>query len=125
MTMISVVIPTHNRPEGLKASLDSLLAQTVAPTEVLVIDDGSNPPVSKNVFRNFPKSTKTVLLRNSTARGANNARNRGVRTAKGDFIAFLDDDDQFKKTKIEILISTIEINNKADVIYHPACIHMT
>lgn len=122
--MISVVIPSHNRPDGLMNSLESICSQTLLPREVIVIDDGSTPPISNNIFDGFPDAIKTVLLRNPIAKGANDARNRGVLKANGEFIAFLDDDDRFKLNKIEYLTSAIKKNPHIDVFYHPAHIHM-
>ena len=123
--MISIVLPTHNRPAELKAALDSLCAQSLLPGEVIVVDDGSTPAVSAaDIFGAFPESVSTILLRNPRAMGANHARNRGVRQATGEFIAFLDDDDRFKPHKLATLKRAVLEHKDVDVIYHPAHIHM-
>jgi glycosyltransferase involved in cell wall biosynthesis len=121
---ISVVIPTHNRPDGLRASLGSILRQSSLPDEVVVVDDGSSPAVDESIFEGFSPNVRCVLLTNVTSRGGNNARNQGVVAASGEFIAFLDDDDQFKEDKIKVLMQAIASNPDADVLYHPAHIHM-
>lgn len=121
---ISVVIPTHNRLAGLKNSLASLLRQTVLPDEVVVVDDGSQEPVPEAVFDSFPAGVKVKLLRNEKPMGGNNARNLGVLASTSDYIAFLDDDDAFKSNKIEELKKAVFVSNQADIIYHPAHIHM-
>lgn len=121
---ISVVIPTHNRREGLKASLQSLYEQTCLPDEIIVIDDGSSSAVNSSIFSIFPEEVKCVLLRNEIPKGGNNARNQGVMAAGGEYIAFLDDDDQFKPNKIEVLQAEITANPTVDIFYHPAHIHM-
>lgn len=121
---ISVVIPTHNRCKGLSAALRSVAHQTVWPSEVIVVDDGSQPEVSEEVFIGFPNAIHCILLRNNVPAGGNNARNRGVLAASSEYIAFLDDDDLFKPTKIEEVKRAILSNKKADIIYHSAHIHM-
>lgn len=121
---VSVVIPTHNRPAGLQDALASLLKQTVLPDEVVVVDDGSQEPVPKTIFDFFPAEVEVKLLRNEKPMGGNNARNRGVLASTSDYIAFLDDDDAFKPNKIEELKKAIYASNEADIIYHPAHIHM-
>ena len=94
---ISVVIPTHNRPEGLVRSLDSILNQTVMPEQVVIVDDGSTPSVSVDVFAAFPDSVRCTLLRNEKPQGGNNARNKGIIAAEGKYVAFLDDDSNFEQ----------------------------
>ena len=121
---VSVVIPTHNRPAGLQDALASLLKQTVLPDEVVVVDDGSQEPVPKTIFDFFPAEVEVKLLRNEKPMGGNNARNRGVLASTSDYIAFLDDDDAFKPNKIEELKKAILDGVNADIIYHPAHIHM-
>lgn len=123
-TKVSVVIPTHNRLAGLQDSLASLLGQTVLPDEVTVVDDGSKEPVPDTIFKSFPAQIIVKLLRNEKPMGGNNARNRGVLASTADYIAFLDDDDAFKPNKIEEVKKVIYDNQKADIIYHPAHIHM-
>src|SRR5690554_1147533 len=121
---VSVVIPTHNRPAGLQDALASLLKQTVLPDEVVVVDDGSQESVPKTIFDFFLAEVEVKLLRNEKPMGGNNARNRGVLASTSDYIAFLDDDDAFKPNKIEELKKAIYASNEADIIYHPAHIHM-
>ena len=122
---ISVIIPTHNRPGGLAAAVNSVFNQTLLPKELIVVDDGSTPPVSKEVFIGCPGGLSTKLLRNDSPKGANNARNRGIKEATGEWIAFLDDDDEFFPEKIDVISQAInEKGAPVDVIYHPAHIFM-
>ena len=119
--MITVVIPTHNRIDDLRRALQSVYAQTVVPDEVIVVDDGSKPAVPKTIFKDCPSEIMAKLLRNEIPQGANNARNRGLREAHGEIVAFLDDDDEFLAQKIEY-VKNAYAETKADVIYHPAII---
>jgi len=92
---------------------------------LIVVDDGSNPPVSEKVFAGCPSGLSKKLLRNDSPKGANNARNRGIRAARGEWIAFLDDDDEFFPEKIEVVSKAINKKvSPVDVIYHPAHIFM-
>jgi glycosyltransferase involved in cell wall biosynthesis len=90
--LISVIIPTYNRPERLAACLQAL-AQLDYPRdrfEVIVVDDGSPQPLD-GVAANFKKQCTLMLLRQEKT-GPATARNTGARQAKGDFFVFIDDD---------------------------------
>jgi glycosyltransferase involved in cell wall biosynthesis len=121
---ISVVIPTHNRPDGLQDAVKSIFVQTMLPKELIVVDDGSTPELTERVFKGAPADFITRLLRNDEPRGAPQARNRGILEASGEWIAFLDDDDAFFPEKIETITRVVQDNPDADLIYHPAEIHM-
>lgn len=122
--MISIVIPTHNRHLYLNNALRSIIRQSQLPEEVIVIDDGSTPPICQSIFDDFPQNVRCILLRNSTPQGANYSRNYGVNAATEKFIAFLDDDDIFLPEKVEILKSQISLNQHIDIFYHVAKINM-
>lgn len=123
-TFFSVVIPTRNRPAQLEKALQSVFAQTMNPKEVIVVDDGSQPPVSKHIFNQAPREIGTVLLRNDPPLGAAGARNVAVSVAKSPWIAFLDDDDQFFPEKLQTIAEAMVNNPEADLFYHPAKIHL-
>lgn len=122
--MISVVVPTHNRPDDLLRALRSLKAQSCPPREVIVVDDGSQPAVSAAAIDSVCPGMKVILIRNDSPAGANHARNVGVQAASSDWIAFLDDDDEFHEGKICRLIKEVSENPECDVIYHAAEIRM-
>lgn len=121
---VTVVIPTHNRSDGLDAAVKSVFNQTLLPKELIVVDDGSIPPVSEEVFYGCPSGLSTKLLRSESPKGANNARNRGIKEATGEWIAFLDDDDAFFIQKIEVVNNSIQNHPQADLFYHPAEINL-
>jgi glycosyltransferase involved in cell wall biosynthesis len=93
---VSAVMPCKNRPVLRERALESIAAQTVRPDEVVVVDDGSEPPIV--VSRSYPIPVKLIRQEN---RGPAAARNRGVREASGDWIAFLDSDDTWVPEKTE------------------------
>jgi glycosyltransferase involved in cell wall biosynthesis len=89
MSSISVVIPTRGRHHFLKQAIASVLAQTHAPTEIIVVDDGEG--AAEAVGNMHP----TITVLDNRQRGPVPARNMGVAHATGDCICFLDDDDWF------------------------------
>jgi glycosyltransferase involved in cell wall biosynthesis len=93
---VTVVVPTRNRPELLTRTVDSLLAQEGVDVHVLVVDDGSDPPVE----RLLPSRARVRVLRNETARGVAAARNRGAAEAVTSWVAFCDDDDLWTPDKL-------------------------
>lgn len=94
---VSVVIPCYNSASTLSQSVTSVLQQTYRPLEVIVVDDGSSDD-SVQVARSFGEPVVVVAKENG---GPASARNVGIRSSRGDFIAFLDSDDLFLPTKIE------------------------
>ncbi|MDT8307319.1 MAG: glycosyltransferase family 2 protein [Anaerolineae bacterium] len=86
---ISVVITSRNRRDSLRQTLASLEAQTVAPHEVIVVDDGSTDGTGEMLAAAFPD---VVYVRREQHGGPAAARNQGIRAATGDLIAFTDDD---------------------------------
>ena len=93
---VTVVVPTRNRPGLLACTVDSLLAQEGVDVHVLVVDDGSDPPVE----RQLPSGARVRVLRNETARGVAAARNRGAAEAANSWVAFCDDDDLWTPDKL-------------------------
>jgi len=95
----SVVVPTRNRNSFLADALRSVLSQTFRDFEVLVVDDGSAEDPEK-VVRGFA-DPRVRYLRNARSPGACGARNTGILTARGEWVAFLDDDDWWLPQKLE------------------------
>jgi glycosyltransferase involved in cell wall biosynthesis len=124
MESISVLVTTHDRPEELRRALASVFRQTQPPSEVVVVDDGSTPPVALDGVV-IPQGLPVRLIRNAAPAGPARARNLGIAAAEGAWIAFLDDDDEFKPGKIAVVARALErLNHAADVLYHPAEIVM-
>ncbi len=109
--LVSVVIPTHDRPERLRTAVASVLAQTHAAVEVIVVNDGGIDvePVVRSLDG---KGRLTyVALRQSRERSA--ARNVGLRLATGTYVACLDDDDWYEPDHVATLVAALESSGRA------------
>jgi glycosyltransferase involved in cell wall biosynthesis len=98
MSSVTTVIPTRDRPDGLRRSVRSVLAQRDIELEVVVVDDGSTEPAVP-VVAAFD-DPRVRLVRHEVSLGESAARNRGIAEARGDRIAFLDDDDLWAPDKL-------------------------
>src|SRR5438552_2531519 len=98
----SIIIPTHGRPAFLQEAVASVLAQSFADSEVLVVDDGNDEPV------NVPADERVRVLRHDVNRGAAAARNTGIRAARGRYISFLDDDDVYPPGRLATIAAELE-----------------
>jgi len=113
MTKVSVVVPTYNRTEKLKRALESVITQNFKDIELIVVDD--NP---SEVYRQKTKKTVEQVAEktdfsvermiNDGSQGVSSARNLGVKKASGEYIAFLDDDDEWKQEKITKQLDIIQ-----------------
>jgi len=101
---VSVVIPTHDRGRVVVEAIESALAQTHPPLEVIVVDDGSTDDTAERVGR--LRDARVRYLRRSHA-GVSAARNAGIAVATGDLVAFLDSDDLWKPDKVEAEIAAL------------------
>lgn len=99
VTPVSVVIPTWNRSAVLAQAIHSVLSQTYPPLEVLVCDDGSTDD-TEHVIASF-KDPRVIWLPGEHSGRPAVPRNRGIRASKGEWIAFLDDDDTWLPEKLE------------------------
>ena len=110
---ISVIIPTFNRKETLKRAIQSVVMQSYTPYEIIVIDDGSNDGTKEWLKDNFP-NVKYIYQMNS---GVSSARNKGIKFARGDWIALLDSDDEWLPSKLKDQAYEIELNPAAKFLH--------
>lgn len=103
--LISVIIPTYARNDTLKNAIDSILRQTYPNIEIIVVDD--NPSDSKyrrmteQIVKEYQGNKQFSYIQNKTNLGGAEARNEGIKVSKGEYIAFLDDDDEYFPKKLE------------------------
>jgi glycosyltransferase involved in cell wall biosynthesis len=104
--LVSVVMPTYNRASLLGRAIRSALNQTYNNLEIIVVDDASSDD-TPDVVKAF-QDQRVRYIRHDTNRGGSAARNTGIRNATGEFIAFLDDDDEWEPTKTEEQLRVLE-----------------
>jgi len=101
---ISVIIPTHNRAHLVCETIDSVLTQTYTNYEIIVVDDGSTDN-TKEVLERYGKKIRYFYQENQ---GQATASNYAVRQSKGDYLAFIDDDDLWLPEKLEQQVKVLE-----------------
>ncbi len=113
---ISVVINTYNQRQFICKAIDSVLAQTLKPWEIIVVDDGSKDGSEELVRREVGEQ---VRYRYQANRGISNSRNTGIQMCTGDWIAFLDSDDYWMPEKLKLQAEAIHSNpNVTMVVCH-------
>ena len=115
--LVSVIIPAYNAAEFMGETLDSVFAQTFTRHEVVVINDGSSDTDQlEEVLKRFPANLRYIKQENQ---GAGAARNAGLRAARGEFVAFLDADDTWVPTFLELQLDLIK-RTSADLVFSDA-----
>jgi glycosyltransferase involved in cell wall biosynthesis len=115
MIVVSAVIPTRRRPELLRRAVLSALAQTLREIEVVVVIDGEDPATRIALDELSLQDGRLRVLALSASVGGSDARNRGVDMAVGEWIAFLDDDDEWLPGKLQAQIDAVGAS-KASVL---------
>jgi glycosyltransferase involved in cell wall biosynthesis len=119
--LFSVVIPTHNRVIKLQRALRSVAAQSLEDYEVIVVDDGSSDDTP--AYLESIRSERCITLRSSPNRGVSASRNRGVSSAHGEFVVFLDDDDELRPGALAALKSLCLRSPAPDFLWGARQIH--
>ena len=97
--LVSIIMPSYNAEKYIKSAIHSILRQTYASWELIIVDDCSRDN-TVDIIRNFDDS-RIRLFKNKKNSGAAISRNKALREAKGKYIAFLDSDDIWAPTKLE------------------------
>jgi glycosyltransferase involved in cell wall biosynthesis len=106
MPKVTVIIPTFNRAHFLRAAIESVLIQTFRNFEIVVVDDASNDE-TPSIVRSF-RHAPIRYLRHDSKKGQGAARNTGIREARGEYIALLDDDDEWLPEKLEQQVTLLD-----------------
>ena len=112
--LISVIIPTYNRAKDLKRSLNSVINQSYAHWEAIVVDNHSQDNTDDVIAEFNDKRIKLHKIHNNGIIAA--SRNKGIKNASGDYLAFLDSDDWWSVDKLQRCVSAVEAG--ADLVYH-------
>ncbi len=106
---VSVVIPTYNRKHTLTRAIESILTQTIKPLEIIIVDDGSDDGTREWIKEEYP----FIQYLNQNNSGVSASRNRGIFSANGNWIAFLDSDDEWIPEKLERQLSILRSDKEA------------
>jgi glycosyltransferase involved in cell wall biosynthesis len=113
---ITVIIPTRNRSELLRETVNSVLSQTLLPQEILIVDDHSSSDHA-DALRDIAASNSCIsLLRTDERKGVSAARNLGLEKATSDYILFIDDDDLIHPQMLETSMGIFKNNMGADIV---------
>lgn len=104
--LVSVIVPTHSRPEMLKETLRSILNQTYRNLEIIVVNDAGLEV--ENIVTGLNHEKNITYVRHGINRGLAASRNTGIRVATGKYIAYLDDDDIFYPNHLDTLVNFLE-----------------
>ncbi|MCA2846812.1 MAG: glycosyltransferase [Pseudanabaena sp. M135S2SP2A07QC] len=118
-SLVTVIIPAYNRARVIKSSIDSVLNQTYQNFEIIVVNDGSKDNTSDVIIEILQKDSRITYLEHSTNLGSQKARNTGIKASKGEWITFLDSDDQLLLDSLEKRLK-LAIEQKVNVV-HSEC----
>ncbi len=104
--MVSVIVPTHNRPEPLRMALESIQCQRYQDFEVIVVNDGTISV--EPIVAEMNQAGRITLVNHDHNRGLAASRNTGLRLAKGTYVAYLDDDDRLLPDHLGALVAFLE-----------------
>ncbi len=113
--LVSIIIPSYNAEKYVREAVDSALAQTHKGTEVVVVDDGSTDN-TREVLRPYTEAGRIKYVHQAN-KGLAGARNAGIESSSGDYVAFLDADDIFLPDKVEEQVGALEANKDYGVCY--------
>jgi len=114
----TVICPVYNSSDYITETLESIFAQTLRPSEIIIIDDGSTDDTVSVIERVSTQWKFKVLVINSQHRGPGAARNLGMMKAKSNWIAFIDSDDLWERNKLEMVSDNIILNPLKNIFCH-------
>jgi glycosyltransferase involved in cell wall biosynthesis len=114
--LVSAIIPAYNRPRQTQRAIDSVSEQTYPSIELVLVDDGSESSLRDELTLPGPAVENVVVREHEKNRGGNVARNTGIENASGEYLAFLDSDDEWHPEKIQRQMERLT-SNEAYVSY--------
>jgi len=116
LPLVSVIMPVYNRQSYIQRAITSVFNQTYNNWELIVVDDGSQD-YSPFIAENFVLISEKVKLILQEHKHLPSAKNNGIRNSSGDFITFLDSDDEYKPDHIELRVKYLLNNSYVDLIH--------
>lgn len=110
---VSVIVPVHNQEERLGRCIDSIQHSSYRNLEIIIVDDGSTDG-TRFVINNYAKNDSRIVVIEQENMGVGNARNAGIKAAKGDYVGFVDSDDYIGINMIEVLLENA-LQTSADI----------
>jgi len=111
--LVSVIIPCYNGEEFIREAIESVISQTYQKWELIVIDDGSTDN-SKEIVDKYRTGQRIKCIQHDTNKGIAKASNTGIKLARGDYLAFLDQDDVWLPNKLEVQVNCLK-NQQEDI----------
>ncbi|WP_028043635.1 glycosyltransferase family 2 protein [Candidatus Stoquefichus massiliensis] len=119
--LVSIIIPTYDRPTMLDRTIQSVLTQTYKNIEIIIVDDNNPNTVSRKeteiIMSKYIDNHKIQYIKHKYNRNGSSARNTGWKHANGKYITFIDDDDEIKNSKIEKQVNCLEKNDEFGACY--------
>lgn len=110
--LVSVIIPTFRRPDTLGRAIESVILQSYRNIEVIIVDDNSPETdfriMTEKYMEKYNDDSRIIYIKHDRNKERCAARNTGIKNSKGDYLMFLDNDDEFHRTKIESQIKNLE-----------------
>jgi glycosyltransferase involved in cell wall biosynthesis len=106
MARVSIILPTFNRLEFLRETIASVFAQSFQDFELVIADDGSDPP-TREYLRSLESDVRVEVLLLARTGSPATARNAALRAARGEFVAFLDSDDLWERDKLRVQLAAV------------------
>lgn len=113
--IVSVVIPCYNQGQYLDGAVESVLSQTYQNFEIIVINDGSTEPETKEILKNYQKPKTSII--HTENQGVIAARNQAIEASQGKYILPLDADDKIGSTYLEEAVQLLEANENLGIVY--------
>ncbi len=119
--LVSVIIPTFNATGRLQKAIDSVLKQTYRNFEIIVVDDNDEGSdgrkKTESIMRRYDGKGMIKYLKHEHNRNGSAARNTGLNVSSGDYLAFLDDDDEYYPARLEMCVQALNDNPDYDAVY--------
>ena len=116
LPLVSIIMPVYNRQSYIQKAITTVLSQTYKNWELIIVDDGSKD-YSPFIAQNFALKSEKVRLILQDHKNLPSAKNNGIRNSSGDFITFLDSDDEYKSNHIELRVKYLLNNTDVDLIH--------
>lgn len=113
--LISVIIPCYNGEKFIRDAVESVFSQSYENLELIIVDDGSTDK-SKDIIKQYTGDKRIKLIENECNKGIPKTKNIGLSAAKGEYVAFLDQDDVWMRTKLESQLRVFEQEDEVSVV---------